>query len=91
MQINTRIGHDTVTVSVAGILNAARVADFDRALGEARRLDRPVVVDLTNVKLIDRPTLKYLIDLMQDDMRLIILPDYVEHWIYRESGRNPLE
>lgn len=91
MRINTRIGHDTVTVSVAGILNAARVADFDRALGEARRLDRPVVVDLTNVKLIDRPTLKYLIDLMQDDMRLIILPDYVEHWIYRESGRNPLE
>ena len=91
MRIQTRIEHDAVTLSVAGILNAARVADFDRALGEARRLDRPVVVDLSNVSLIDRPTLKYLIDLMQDDMRLVILPDYVEHWIYRESGREPID
>jgi hypothetical protein len=42
---------------------------------------------LTNVRLIDRPTLNYLIDVMQDEIRLVICPEYVEHWIYRESSR----
>ena len=87
MRIHTRVEQNTVTLSVAGILNAAGIADFDRALGEARRLQRPLVLDLTDVRLIDRPTLKYLIDVMQDEVRLVVCPDYVEHWIYRESSR----
>jgi anti-anti-sigma regulatory factor len=76
-----------VTLLVAGILNASAVADFDRALERARQGRRPVVLDLSDVRLIDRPALKYLIDLMQNDVRLIVCPDYVEHWIYREMGR----
>ena len=54
-------------------------------------LERPVVLDLSDVRLIDRPALKYLIDLMQHDVRLVICPDYVEHWIYRESTRESVE
>jgi len=91
MRIHTRVEPNTVTLSVAGILNAAGIADFDRALDEARRLQRPLVLDLTNVRLIDRPTLKYLIDVMQDEVRLVVCPEYVEHWIYRESSRESLE
>src|SRR5438552_17216283 len=90
MRIHTRVEPNTVTLSVAGILNAAGIADFDRALDEARRLQRPLVLDLTNVRLIDRPTLKYLIDVMQDEVRLVVCPDYVEHWIYRESTRGQM-
>ena len=91
MRIHTRVEPNTVTLSVAGILNAAGIADFDRALDEARRLQWPLVLDLTNVRLIDRPTLKYLIDVMQDEVRLVVCPEYVEHWIYRESSRESLE
>ena len=90
MRIHTRIDHNAVTLSVAGILNAAAIADFDRALDKARQLQRPVVLDLSDVRLIDRPTLKYLIDVMQDEVRLVICPDYVEHWIYRESSREQM-
>ena len=90
MRIHTRVEQNTVTLSVAGILNAAGIADFDRALGEARQLQRPLVLDLTDVRLIDRPTLKYLIDVMQDEVRLVICPEYVEHWIYRESTRGQM-
>ena len=91
MRIQTRIDETAVTLFVAGTLTAAVVADFDRAVGNARRLRRPVVLDLSNVRLIDRPTLKYLIDLIEQDIQLVICPDYVEHWIYRESGRETFE
>ena len=91
MRIQTRIDETAVTLFVAGALTATVVADFDRAVGKARKLERPVVLDLSNVRLIDRPTLKYLIDLIEQDIQLVICPDYVEHWIYRESGRETFE
>lgn len=80
-----------VTLVVAGMFNAVGVADFDRALEDARRLHQPVVLDLSDVRLIDRPTLQYLIDLMEHDINLLICPDFVEHWIYRESSKKPIE
>jgi anti-anti-sigma regulatory factor len=92
MRIMTRIeATGVVTLVVAGTFNAVGVADFDRALEDARRLHQPVVLDLSEVRLIDRPTLKYLIDLMQHDFNLVICPDFVEHWIHRESARERIE
>ena len=91
MHIMTRVdGTGIVTLVVAGTLTATSVPDFDRAIEQARQLERPIVLDLSDVRLIDRPMLKYLIDLMQRDFRFIICPDYVEHWIYRESGRESI-
>jgi anti-anti-sigma regulatory factor len=87
MRIQTRIDDAAVTLLVTGTFTAAAVADFERALDEARRLQRPIVLDLSSVRLIDRPTLKYLIDVMEHDLRLVVCPDYVEHWMYRESTR----
>jgi anti-anti-sigma regulatory factor len=92
MRIMTRIEPTgAVTLLVAGTFNAVGVADFDRALEDAHRLHQPVVLDLSAVRLIDRPTLKYLIDLMENDVNLVICPDFVEHWIYRESSRERIE
>jgi len=92
MQIRTRIeATGVVTLAVAGTFNAVAVADFDRALEEARRLDQPVVLDLSEVRLIDRPTMKHLIDLLQRDFNLVICPEFVEHWIYRESSKERIE
>jgi hypothetical protein len=92
MQIQTRVeATGAVTLVIAGMLSARSVADFDRALEYARRLEQPVVLDLSLVQLIDRPTLKYLIDLMQCDVRLTICPDYVRHWIDREASRESID
>jgi len=91
LRIQTRVDEAAVTLSVAGTLTATVVADFERALDDARKFRRTVILDLSHVKLIDRPTLKYLIDVMEHDIRLVICPDYVEHWIYRESTRETFE
>jgi anti-anti-sigma regulatory factor len=87
MRIETRIEPTgVVTLAVGGTLNAAAIADLDRAIDGARRLQQPIVLDLSEVALIDRPTLKYLID-VKHDIRLVVCPDYVEHWLDRESAR----
>jgi anti-anti-sigma regulatory factor len=87
MRILTRVEvTGAVTLRVGGILNATNVADFERALEQARRLHRPFVLDLSDVRLIDRPALQYLIDVMRDDGGLVICPEYVERWIDRESA-----
>ena len=74
-----------MTLTIAGTFNATGVADFERALDEARRLEQPVFLDLTRMTLIDRPTLRYLIDVLHRDVRLVICPPFVEQWIARES------
>lgn len=74
----------TLTIFLAGTLNAACVADVDRALESARHLKISVVLDLSRVRLIDRPTTQYLVDVMQHDVRLANCPDHVARWIYRE-------
>ena len=91
MRIQTRVYDAAVTLMVAGTLDISTVADVDRALDDARRFRRRVVLDLSKVDLIDRPTLKYLIDLMEHEIELVVCPDYVEHWIYRESSREGFE
>ena len=86
MHIQTNIEPSgAVTLTVGGTFNAAGVADFERALDEARRLSQPVFLDLARIRLIDRPTLRYLIDLLHHDVRLVICPPHVEQWIARES------
>jgi len=86
MRIQTNIEPSgAVTLTIGGTFNAAGVADFERALDEARRLVQPVFLDLARIRLIDRPTLKYLIDLLHRDVRLVICPPHVEQWIARES------
>ena len=87
MRIVTRVETTgAVTLAVGGTLNAAAAADLDRALHQARLLCQPIVLDLSEVALIDRPTLEYLIDVTRHDVRLVICPDYVERWLDRESS-----
>jgi len=45
------------------------------------------VIDLSRVRLIDRPTTQYLADVMDDDVRLANCPDHVERWLVREWNR----
>ena len=67
------------------------MADFERALDAARRLEQPLFLDLSHITLIDRPTLRYLVDVLHHDVRLVICPPFVEQWIARAEGDEPIE
>ena len=92
MHIQTSIEPSgAVTLAIAGTFNGAGVADFERALDAARRLEQPLFLDLSRITLIDRPTLRYLVDLLHRDVRLVICPPVVEQWIARAEDDEPDE
>jgi ABC-type transporter Mla MlaB component len=75
----------TMTLHLAGTLDTRCIPDVERALESARRLQTSVVLDLGKLQLIDRPTMEYLIDLMQGDIKSVVnCPEYVEQWLHRE-------
>ncbi len=75
-------------LQLAGRIDLACVADVDHALDLARRTHRPVILDLGKVRLIDRPTLLYVIDVIHGGVESVInCPDYVRAWIDRELRR----
>jgi hypothetical protein len=85
MRIQTRIDPTgPVTFLVAGRVDAACIADFERAFGAARRLGKVIHLDLSKMTLVDRPGLQYLVDLASDDVTLINCPEYVIRWMRRE-------
>jgi hypothetical protein len=48
----------------------------------------PVVLDLGRVRLIDRPTLQYVMDVISDNVQSVVnCPDHVRSWIGREAER----
>ena len=74
-----------VTVSLTGTLDATCVADLDHALADARHLRRPIILDLSRVRLMDRPTLQYLMDVMRGEIEAVVgCPEHVARWIRRE-------
>jgi hypothetical protein len=85
MRIQTRIDPTgPVTFLVAGKVDAACIADFERAFGAARRLGKVIRLDLSEMTLVDRPGLQYLLDLTCDEVTLVNCPEYIMRWMRRE-------
>jgi len=77
----------TMTLQLAGTLDTTCVADLERALESARHERTRVVLDCGKLRLMDRPTLQYVADLVDGGvLSLANCPDYVEVWIHRESA-----
>ena len=79
-----------ITFLVAGSVDAACIADFERALGTARRLGKGVRLDLSEVTLVDHPGLQYLRDLARGEVILVNCPEHVERWMRQQPDPKPL-
>lgn len=89
MPVIVRDGIGLVTLQLAGTLDMACVADVDHALASAHRSHQRVVLDLGKVRLIDRPTLQYIIDVIQRDVQSVVnCPDHVRRWMEREQAKS---
>ena len=73
------------TLVIAGSLDGTCLAHFKRALGAARRLRQPIRLDLSEVALVDRPSLQYLVDLARGEVMLVNCPEYIARWMDREG------
>jgi anti-anti-sigma regulatory factor len=74
------------TLTLAGKCNGTALGELRRAIDRARRSHKRVVIDLSEVTLLDRPSLQFLAAQTREDVQLTNCPEYIQPWIYRECS-----
>ena len=69
------------TVALAGKININNIGDVRRQIERARKHHQSVVIDLSEVTLIDHQALDFLASQSRQDIRLINCPVYIEPWL----------
>jgi hypothetical protein len=77
--------HDTATVRVSplGKLAGGSLGELRRAIEKARRTHKDIAIDLSEVTLLDRHSLSFLVSQSGENVRLINCPEYLEPWVAR--------
>jgi anti-anti-sigma regulatory factor len=88
LRIDIRFETDgDTTLALAGKCNGTALGELRRAIDRARRTHKRVVIDLSEVTLLDRPSLQFLAAQTREDVQLTNCPEYIQPWIYRESSQ----
>ena len=75
----------TVSLVLAGRMNANSLGDLRRAIDRARRQRaRRVALDLSEITLADRASIDFLAQQSREEIELINCPPYLEAWIARD-------
>ncbi len=73
-----------VTLSLAGKFCGSSLGELRRAIDGARRKHKEVVIDLSEVTLVDRHCLEFLA--ARQDIKLVNCPEYIQPWICRVAS-----
>jgi len=73
-----------VMLTLAGKCSGGSLGELRRAIDKARRMQKQIIIDMSEVTLVDRPSLQFLAAQARDDVKLINCPEYIEPWISRE-------
>jgi anti-anti-sigma regulatory factor len=79
-----RKGNGDVVLTLSGRLDTDSLIDLAAAL-DAEPGDRAVVLDLKDVVLVDRDTVRFLLARERDGLALRNCPPYIRAWIARED------
>jgi anti-anti-sigma regulatory factor len=79
-----RRGNGEVVFTVSGRLEASNISELSELL-TAEPVDRPVVLDLKDVVLVDRDIVRYLRACEVDGIELRNCPPYIRAWITQEA------
>lgn len=75
----------TVRLALAGRMNANSLGELRRAIERIRRRRGRVALDLGEVTLLDRQSLLFLSEQINDEIELINCPAYLESWIKKQD------
>lgn len=78
-----RSGKRQVVFKLSGRIDAQNAAEL-RTLIEEENGNRPIVLDLIDVTLVDRDSVKFLERCEADNIKLKNCPLYIREWITRE-------
>jgi ABC-type transporter Mla MlaB component len=74
----------SVTFAVAGDIDREHLPALKKVVEEAEKMRRRVTLDLHDVTLVDRESLRFLAAAREEGLRLSRCPAYVRKWVTQE-------
>ncbi|MBV9610873.1 MAG: hypothetical protein JO091_00300 [Acidobacteriaceae bacterium] len=74
-----------VTLLLNGKFGEEALADLEHSISEARGAQQRVVIDLSEVTLVDRKTVQYFSSQASETVKLVNCPIYLRSWITQVS------
>jgi hypothetical protein len=91
LRIERSVDGEDVCLTITGRVEAVHVAELQRLIEEETAARRPIVLDLKEVKLVDRESVSFFVRCEATGVRLHNCPAYVREWISHEvdeAGRH---
>jgi anti-anti-sigma regulatory factor len=83
-KIQRSVDGKLVVFTLSGRITAARLAELQKLL-ESEAHDQSLLLDLTEVKLVDRDAVSFLASCKAKGVKLVNCPAYIREWIERET------
>ncbi len=80
-KITTQPEEQFVTILLNGKFSEDSLADLDESIMAALGANQTVVMDLSEVTLVDRKAVEYLADQSSHNVRIVNCPVYLRRWI----------
>ena len=74
-----------ITLTLAGKCSGGCLGELRRAIDKARRMHKAIIIDMSEVTLVDRPSLQFLAAQSREDITLVNCPEYIEPWFKKEA------
>jgi anti-anti-sigma regulatory factor len=87
LKVNSSMEGNAVVFALCGRIREDQVAELDALLTSAQA-DHNIVLDIANVKLIDRAAVRFLAQQEDKGITLRNSPAYIREWISRERNSN---
>jgi anti-anti-sigma regulatory factor len=87
-KITTEPSAQSVTILLNGKFSEDSLAALDESITAARGENQEVVMDLSEVTLVDRKAVQYLADQTLHNVRIVNCPVYLRRWIAQVSDES---
>jgi anti-anti-sigma regulatory factor len=84
LRIQKAAGEDVVVFTLSGRIEGERVAELQNLLASEPKSHR-IVLDLREIDLVDRHTVRFLARCAAEGIKLEGCPAYIREWIVRET------
>ena len=85
IRIETSEGRDLVTFVLSGRIEKEDLGELKTLLGKN---EKAVVLDLKEIRLVDREAVRFLANFETDNARITNCPPYIRVWIRRERAES---
>ena len=83
-----KLHHTSTILKLSGRIHAENLSDLQAEIEHCTGLPK---LDLKDVTILDRPSVRFLIQCESQGMQLLNCPLYIEEWITRERRRAALK